>query len=225
MAKKKKEGGGGVSAQEFLTLTSFCDIMCLCLTFFVLLFMLSEPKKPKLEATMKAFMAQLGVMPANRNPIPTFIPASRADPNMSRPTSGIPGNQPEVRDRIEDERQKFVIAGDELFRPGGTELSAPGQRILQNNIAPELKGFRNRIEVRGHADAVSPEERDAWSLGFARALAVMRFLVDYCGLDESRFRLISCGDKEPVNPADPAANRRVEILMTEMEARGSGGVR
>jgi len=221
---KRKKSEDSVPAMQFLTLTSFSDIMALCLTFFVLLFMLSEPKKPKLEATMRAFMQQLGVMPAQRSPVPTFIPPTRVTQDQaSTLRRGPPGRQPDVRRLVEDNRQKIVLGGDALFRPGGTELSAQGQRILQVDVAPDLKGFRNRIEIRGHTDAATPEEqRDSWSLGFARAASVMRFLVDVCGLDESRFRLISSGDKEPVDPANPAANRRVEILMTELEARAPG---
>ncbi|MDR1611343.1 MAG: OmpA family protein, partial [Planctomycetota bacterium] len=197
---------------EFSALTSFSDMMTLMLTFFVLLFTMSEPKKPKVEATMQAFMKQLGVLPQQQSPIrPLLTPqrTSQEEANILR--RGPPGTRPEVATMIEDNRQKIIIGGEDLFRPGSAELSVRGRRILQNDLAPDLKGFRNRIEVRGHTARATDESQDLWGLGYARAYSVMRYLVDECGVDEKRFRLISCADNEPRDPLNPALNRRVEI--------------
>lgn len=219
MAKKKKQqGGGGPSVAEFSALTSFSDMMTLMLTFFVLLFTLSEPKKPRVEATMKAFMKQLGVLPSQQSPMrPVLAPqrSSQEEANILR--RGPPGKRPDTMTLIEDDRQKIVIGGEDLFRPGSAELSSKGKRILQNDVAPDIKGFSNRIEVRGHTAQATDETQDLWGLGYARAYSVMRYLVDDCGIDERRFRLISCADNEPRDPVNPAANRRVEIIMTEVQ--------
>lgn len=208
---------------EFSALTSFSDMMTLMLTFFVLLFTLSEPKKPKVEATMKAFMRQLGVLPSQQSPMrPEMTPqrTSQEEANILR--RGPPGKRPETTTLIEDDRQKIIIGGEDLFRPGSAELSVRGRRILQNDVAPDIKGFRNRIEVRGHTAQSTDESQDLWGLGYARAYSVMRYLVDDCGVDERRFRLISCADNEPRDPMQPAQNRRVEIIMTEVQVRGVG---
>ncbi|MDR3212093.1 MAG: OmpA family protein [Planctomycetota bacterium] len=224
MAKKKKKGGGGPSLAEFSALTSFSDMMTLMLTFFVLLFTLSEPKKPRIQATMKAFMKQLGVLPFNTSPMrPMLTPqrTSQEEANILR--RGPPGKRPETITIVEDNRQKIVIGGEDLFRPGSSELSVKGRRILQNDVAPDIKGFRNRIEVRGHTANTSDSSQDLWNLGYARSFSVMRYLVDTCGLDEHRFRLISCADNEPRDPLQPAQNRRVEIIMTEAQVSLPGG--
>lgn len=224
MARKKKEsGGGGPSIAEFSALTSFSDMMTLMLTFFVLMFTLSEPKKPRVEATMRAFMRQLGVLPNQQSPIrPVMSPqrTSQEEANILR--RGPPGKRPETTTMVEDDRQKIIIGGEDLFRPGSAELSVRGRRILQNDVAPDIKGFRNRIEVRGHTAQATDESQDLWGLGYARAYSVMRFLVDECGIPEKRFRLISCADNEPRDPLQPAQNRRVEIIMTEAQVRGVG---
>ncbi len=222
MARKKKEqSSGGPSIAEFSALTSFSDMMTLCLTFFVLLFTLSEPKKPRIQATMQAFMRQLGVLPNNPSPMkPTMTPqrTSREEANLLR--RGPPGKRSEVQSLVEDDRQKIVIGGEDLFRPGSATLSAKGRRLLQNDVAPDLKGFRNRIEVKGNTAQTTDETQDLWALGYARAYSVMRFLVDDCGIEEKRFRLISAADNEPRDPANPALNRRVEIIMTEALVAG-----
>ncbi len=219
--KKKSKEGGGPSLAEFSALTSFFDMMTLMLTFFVLLYTMSEPKKPKIEATMKAFMRQLGVLPHQQSPMrPVMTPerTSQEEANILR--RGPEGKRPETMTLIEDDRQKIVIGGEDLFRPGSAELSARGRRILQNDVAPDIKGFRNRIEIRGHTAHSNDETQDLWGLAFARAYAVMRFLVDEAGIDERRFRLISSADNEPRDPLQPAQNRRVEIVMTEAQAKG-----
>lgn len=225
MARKKKEsgGGGGPSVAEFSALTSFSDMMTLMLTFFVLLYTMSEPKKPKIEATMQAFMRQLGVLPMNQSPIrPQLTPQRTSQDEANTLRRGPPGKRSEVTTLVEDDRQKIIIGGEDLFRPGSAELSAKGKRLLQNDVAPDLKGFRNRIEVKGNTARATDETQDLWALGYARAYSVMRFLVDGCGIDESRFRLISAADNEPRDAANPAQNRRVEIIMTEGIVPGGG---
>ncbi len=222
MARKKKSGGGGPSVAEFSALTSFSDMMTLMLTFFVLLFTLSEPKKPKIQATMQAFMRQIGVLPQNQSLIrPTVTPqrTSQEEANVLR--RGPPGKRSEVTTIVENDRQKIIIGGEDLFRPGSAELSAKGKRILQSDVAPDLKGFRNRIEVKGNTAKSTDETQDLWALGYARAYSVMRYLVDDCGIEERRFRLISAADNEPRDPNNPALNRRVEIVMTEALVGGN----
>lgn len=224
MARKKKQsGGGGPSIAEFSALTSFSDMMTLMLTFFVLLFTMSEPKKPRIQATMQAFMRQVGVMPHNQSPMrPTMTPqrTSQEEANILR--RGPPGKRSEVQTVVENDRQKIIIGGEDLFRPGSAELSAKGKRLLQNDVAPDLKGFRNRVEVKGNTAQSTDETQDLWALGYARAYAVMRYLVDDCGLEEKRFRLISAADNEPRDPGNAALNRRVEIVMTEAMVPGGG---
>ena len=221
MARKKK-GGGGPSVAEFSALTSFSDMMTLMLTFFVLLFTMSEPKKPRIQATMQAFMRQVGVLPFNASPLrPVMTPqrTSQEEANILR--RGPPGKRSEVQTLVENDRQKIIIGGEDLFRPGSSELSAKGKRLLQADVAPNLRGFRNRVEVKGNTGQATDGTQNLWELGYARAYSVMRYLVDECDIEERRFRLISAADNEPRDPNNPSLNRRVEIVMTEVAA-GSG---
>ena len=216
MARKKKHGGGP-SVAEFSALTSFSDMMTLMLTFFVLLFTMSEPKKPRIQATMQAFMRQVGVLPFNASPLrPVMTPqrTSQEEANILR--RGPPGKRSEVQTLVENDRQKIIIGGEDLFRPGSAELSAKGKRLLQADVAPNLRGFRNRIEVKGNTAQATDATQNLWELGYARAYSVMRYLADDCGIEEKRFRLISAADNEPRDPSNPALNRRVEIVMTEV---------
>lgn len=211
MAKKKKSQG--VSLAQFAALTTFSDLMSLLLTLFVLLFALSEPKRPRLEATLAATRNVLHGRPPSK---PALRPQQTTQAELSILRRGPPGKRSEVATIREDQRQKIVIGGEELFTPGSAVLTAKAKRILQHDIAPDLVGFHNRVEIAGHAAAGGEDHSDrAWIVAGERALAVMRFLVDDCGIDQKRFRLLNCGDNEPRDPSDPAQNRRVEVIMTE----------
>ncbi|MCC8109322.1 MAG: hypothetical protein LIQ30_09840, partial [Planctomycetes bacterium] len=75
--------------------------------------------------------------------------------------------------------------------------------------------FRNRVEGTGTPVQETNESHALGAPGDVRDYSVMRYLVDDCGIEEKRFRLISSADNEPRDPGNPALNRRVEIIMTE----------
>ncbi len=116
-----------------------------------------------------------------------------------------------------------MIGGKSLFRPQESELLPSGKELLRQEVAPDLRGFKNRIEVRGHtasgASGPGGMPEDTWFLAYLRAQSVMRYLVDECGIDIRRFRVVSCGDNEPLDsnldPRGRERNRRVEVIMTE----------
>lgn len=218
MAKKQKVNG--VPFGAFAAVTVYADLLSLLLTLFVVLFAISEPKRPQLAATMAAARQ---IMSGQTTPAPPPRPPVR--PQRTTPDElgvlrrGPPGKRSEVQSLVEDGRQKMVIGGEEFFTPGSSTLSPKAKQVIQTYIVPDMRGFDNRIELTGHADTAEAEGAgniDPWVLGSARALAVMRFLVDDCGIEEKRFRLISSGDADPAPPDSASGNRRVEVVMTEL---------
>ena len=204
-----------------LALVSFSDMMTLMLTFFVLLFSMSEIRKEKVVKAVNALRNQLGIAPAQKSPLLPFTPSQRMSQTQAHVLRrGPPGKTPEVLTLMDDQRMTFVVGGEEVFGIGSAVLLPTARGRLRTYVAPDLRGFRNRIEVRGHA--TPDEDRDPWLLAGQRALATMRFLVDECGIDENRFRVVSCGDKEPRDSSPSAANRRVEVTLTEYLVRGGG---
>lgn len=203
--------------QAYAALTTFADLMSLLLTLFVLLYAISEPKRPKLEATLAAIRQQMQRLPPTPPPKPAIKPQQTSEAELSLLRQGPPGKRPEVTALAENGRQKIVIGGEGLFEHGSAVLSPKAKRILQYDVAPNLAGFFNRVEILGHADRSEDAATDsAWDLADRRAFATMRFLVDECGLDPRRFRLINCGDNEPRDAGNPAMNRRIEVIMTDI---------
>ncbi|MBU2960615.1 peptidoglycan -binding protein [Citreicella sp. C3M06] len=139
---------------------------------------------------------------------------------------GVLGNQEGIR--IEGDR--FVFSSEVLFDPGAAELSPAGTQEIAK-IASILRGVMNDIpsgidwilRVDGHTDNLplsgTGRYADNWELSQARALSVVRYLVDYLGFPPDRLAANGFGQYQPVDPADTvdarAQNRRIELKLTE----------
>ncbi len=125
---------------------------------------------------------------------------------------------------------RFVFSSEILFPPGRADLSVDGQReiakiagILRSvagDIPPEIDWV---IRVDGHTDNVplsgTGEFGDNWELSQARALSVVRYMVDFLGIPPGRLSANGFGQYQPLNPDDSAEaraqNRRIELKFTE----------
>jgi chemotaxis protein MotB len=71
--------------------------------------------------------------------------------------------------------------------------------------------------------------KDNWELSAARALSVLRYLVDDKGVGPERVSAIGYGEYRPVSENDSAAgrklNRRVEIVILPKYAKVKEGAR
>lgn len=136
------------------------------------------------------------------------------------------GNQEGVR--IEGDR--FVFSSEVLFPPGSAVLSEDGKREVAKvanilrSVAAEIPSELNWvIRVDGHTDnvPVTPggQYRDNWELSQARALSVVRYMVDELGIPPNRLAANGFGEFQPVDNADTsearARNRRIELKLTE----------
>ena len=136
------------------------------------------------------------------------------------------GNQEGVR--IEGDR--FVFSSEVLFPPGGAKLSEEGQseiakvadilRGVADDIPPEIDWV---IRVDGHTDNVPLSGfgafADNWELSQARALSVVKYMVEFLGIPPTRLAANGFGQYQPVNLDDTetarAQNRRIELKFTE----------
>ena len=135
------------------------------------------------------------------------------------------GNQEGVR--IEGDR--FVFSSEVLFPPGEARLSSEGQAEIAKvtdilgNVANEIPDEIDWVlQVDGHTDdvpiAAGAEFRDNWELSQARALSVVRYMIDVLGMPPDRLSANGFGQYQPINPADSAEaraqNRRIELKFT-----------
>jgi chemotaxis protein MotB len=136
----------------------------------------------------------------------------------------------EGQDRIRIEGDRFVFSSEVLFEVGRADLSPQGRDEIANvagilnDIADDIPaGIDWIIRVDGHTDdnpiAAGGRFADNWELSQARALSVVRFMVDDLGIPPMRLAANGFGEYQPLNTADTAQaraqNRRIELKLTE----------
>jgi len=125
---------------------------------------------------------------------------------------------------------RFVFSSEVLFASGSADLSQAGQaevanvaRRLQEVAAIIPPGIDWVIRVDGHTDDVPVSGAgpfaDNWELSQARALSVVRFMIDNFGFPPERLAATGFAEFQPVDPRDTpearARNRRIELKLTE----------
>ncbi len=125
---------------------------------------------------------------------------------------------------------RFVFSSEVLFTPGSADLAPEGSAQIAEVVAtltevmaqipPQIDWI---IRVDGHTDAVPVSGNgafaDNWELSQARALSVVRYMVDRLGFPPERLAATGFGEFQPVaaggTPEANAQNRRIELKLTE----------
>ena len=121
---------------------------------------------------------------------------------------------------------RFVFQSEVLF-PSGSDQLEPGGREQLDRLADTLQEVAQRIpsdidwilRVDGHTDRrpiSTAEFRSNWELSSARALSIVRHLIDR-GIPPRRLAATGFGEFRPIDPGEGAAafarNRRIELKL------------
>ncbi|HSF25923.1 MAG TPA: flagellar motor protein MotB [Actinomycetes bacterium] len=125
-----------------------------------------------------------------------------------------------VRFRYDDRGLVVSIVTDRVLFPADRATLAPiGQRVL-DAIAPVLKALPNGVDVEGHTNTVPVKPKffpTEWELSSARAVTVVRYLIDHSGIAAKRLTATGFADQHPLLPATDSRastiNRRVEVVI------------
>lgn len=106
-----------------------------------------------------------------------------------------------------------------LFDSGSAELREEAKELI-GSIATALEQTSHPIRIEGHTDNV-PISTDRypsnWELSTARAVAVLRFLMEEYQIPPERLIAMGFGEYRPIVPNDTpehrARNRRVSIIL------------
>ncbi len=135
-----------------------------------------------------------------------------------------------TQDGIRIVGDRFVFSSEVLFSAGSADLGDGGKVEIRKiadiildvaqQIPPEIDWI---LRVDGHTDNTQlsgfGQFRDNWELSQARALAVVRYLIDDLGIPANRLAANGFGEFQPVTdgvgPEALALNRRIELKFTE----------
>lgn len=124
---------------------------------------------------------------------------------------------------------RFVFQSEVLFPTGAADINPAGQGEMKKladaivELDKEIPSDINWVlRVDGHTDNVplagTGRFRDNWELSSARAVAVVKFLIEN-GVPANRLVAAGFGEYQPLDPADTpdarARNRRIELKLTE----------
>ena len=119
----------------------------------------------------------------------------------------------------------ITMANDILFDSGKAKLKSRSHSTLKKvaSVINEALPDRN-IGVEGHTDNVPIKYsswKSNWELSTARAMSVLHYLIDECGIEPRRLSAIGYGEFKSVDTneteAGRAGNRRVEIIILPKE--------
>ena len=189
---------GGGDGNAFLWLTTFTDVMALMLTFFVLLFAMSEPEQKTFSEMTSALQQEFNRFygaPLNAAPEES-VNIARIDFDQALDIRYLQALIQSVVDRTPElkgqvllipQHDSLIISLPEqlLFNTGGATVKDDGGRVLFK-LAGTLARIKNKINLVGHADPRAIDSAVAqagqtrftsnWDLSLARAASVAAIL-------------------------------------------------
>ena len=239
MAKKKKKQDEAKGADW---ITTYSDMVTLCLCFFIIMFNPDEVTQAQLDAISQSMrQASIGSSPGGLtaslgraadlgntiSSLPSMTQGRVMGDAMRRATSLF---SPEIRSQqvkvTHDERGLVItLAGDAFFDIASARINFENTRDILLRLgtylsSPELFGRKFRIE--GHTDAADVDPagpwEDNWQLSEERSRAVLRYLTGL-GLNENNFQIAGFAATVPVSTNDTregrANNRRVDVIILD----------
>ncbi len=222
---QEDEGGGDIP--EWVV--TFGDMMSLLLAFFIMLFSMSEMKKDeKYKAMLESMRQVFGHEASQKSMLPGDAP-----PRNSMMQSIASMGRAKRKDLVRGGNKIKSVTGESkmvrTIRPGldttvggliffdeeSAEIRGSSKQRLRE-IADQIKGKPQKIEVRGHASRKPLANSDHWTIAYDRAVNVMQELIAI-GVTQERIRVSSAGSFEPLDTKVGEENRkrnaRVEVLM------------
>jgi len=166
-------------------------------------------KEPPVARPMPPPAADTSVTGGGAPPAPPQ-PISEPVPVMPPPTAD------DISSRTLDDLNRDSPLKPLFFELDSSEVSAEGQKVLQDNAAVMKKYAAWQITIEGHCDERGTAEYNL-ALGERRALAAKNYLVSL-GVPADKVKTVSYGKEFPFEPGhDESAwskNRRAHFVIT-----------
>ncbi|MEE9273982.1 MAG: flagellar motor protein MotB [bacterium] len=229
-------------------LVTFGDLITLMLTFFVLLLSMSSMDEQRIERSFSYFSGKPFLLRGGESSTVGPVEEGKENPvgQMRRalemvkairdvlgahfegtvtPSEKVLDTKGEVRIMSDKRGRVIVFSGSFLFHPGGAQIKVPARPVL-DTLAKALRKGEGMVSVEGHTDnrefPLRSRYKDRWDLSAARAVNVLKYLVQEGKIHPRRLSAVGYGDSRPVvkgdTPKSRKVNRRVEIVVTASQA-------
>jgi chemotaxis protein MotB len=182
---------------------SFNDLLTVLLTFFILLVSASEVSVSKVREVSSSVADVFGY--------------SKSEDRRTVLIRAI-GHVEGIDTRLVEGGISIVLPESLVYPSGSAEIK---YREALRGVGQKLSKTEGPILVEGHTDSI-PIANGAfpsnWELSALRAVNVVKFLVDECGIDPRRLSAAGYADSRPAASNDSsegrALNRRVKLIVS-----------
>lgn len=210
-------------------MTTFNDLTTLLMVFFVLLFSMGSLDVKRFKHFQNALQSAMGILDEGRHaPVgiiseQTVLPVqSENDPTAKRDgvSSGSDLDETYGIEAQYTAKGIHLTLDDQLLFDSGSDRLKPGGADLLSKVARIIKPLQRMVRVEGHTDnrpIATPQFPGNWELSTARAISVVKYLIDPGGIAPQYLSAAGYGDSRPRAANDTeinmAKNRRVEIIL------------
>jgi len=121
---------------------------------------------------------------------------------------------------IKEENGKIYVSLEAklLFASGSTKVESNGKKAVIQLAKAVQDEKQLEIIVEGHTDddplKSASHPKDNWELSVLRATSVVEIMIDNSSLDAGRLAASGRSKYHPVDPANKAKNRRIEVIIS-----------
>ncbi len=241
MARKKKAAPKENGERWLLT---YADLITLLMVFFVMLFAMSKTDIQKFNALAASLKRAFNVNVLQGSQPVSISPDSggsslnvieqqnlqQIDHILEQVRQAISANPSQISAQVTKDGIAVTISGALLFYNGTNQIKPDGIKLLES-LASYLNGLPNNIRVEGHTDDIpvqSTQYPTNWELSSARAVAVVRYLMDTDHLTPTRLSAVGFGQYQPIVANDSRehreANRRAVLVILYDNGAAQAGV-
>lgn len=198
------------------------DMLSVVLTFFILLFGVSQVDTGKYSEITASLMDSFGGSDMEQGIQTSGLNKDLVDMNILVKKIKDAIAEQNLEDGLEislDHRGAVLHApGEVFFKSGEAEILDQG-KVFLTKLSGLLKQVPYKILVEGHSDDVpinTPRFPSNWELSTGRASSVVRFLIEEAEIPPERLAAAGYSKYKPrfaPTPENRSRNRRVEIIM------------
>ena len=226
----KKHDGGGHGSGKDRWMASYMDMVTVLMCLFIVLFAISSVDQTKYQQLKNSLAEGFGKEEVGAE-APTLVlvedqdveDAVKADLRTLQQRIEKALKERGMGDAVEFEMDRRgltvrLVSTETFFKTNSDDLTSKARKVL-GIVGPELADSGKELSVEGHADyrsTAAPYETN-WDLSAARAVTVLRDLVEKRDVDPTDISATSFGEAQPVAAGKDAKslglNRRVDIVV------------